>query len=143
MSREKVLGYQCQTVQLWLTSATLLRSNVHRTTRRNPSSGSDLREQKFKQAKPRGVRIDDGVRPLAGPLPPFRVPEAGPSEGAAHLCSKERSVRVSSEYSKYDFSARRRPASWTPCRCHAATVSGLTMTRADRQPVDNLENQTH
>ena len=30
-----------------------------------------------------------------------------------------------------------------PCRCQAITVSGLTMTRADRQPFHNRESQTH
>src|SRR6267143_4463900 len=30
-----------------------------------------------------------------------------------------------------------------PCRCHATTVSGLTMTTANRQAVHNLDSQTH
>ena len=55
------------------------------TMKRSSPSSSGLGEHRFRQVKPRGVRIGDGIRPPPEAPPLFRILEVVPFEGSARL----------------------------------------------------------
>src|SRR6267142_6478196 len=84
---------------------------------RSSSSSSASGEHRSGQVRPRGVRIDGGVRPLQETPPPFRVLEAVPSEGSAHLSPRKGacdSARTSGQSNTHSTESREIRYPWHP-----------------------------
>src|SRR6184192_2258036 len=58
----------------------------HGTTKRSSPPSLSVGENRSGKARLPGVHIGNGVRRPAEAPPPFRVPEAVPSEGSEHPC---------------------------------------------------------